>query len=80
VNAGARLTPFEECSMKSLFLFLFLAFVWMVFSACTAEGMYESSRIYNKALKGTPMEQSKDELPDYDQYQKERRGTAEENK
>jgi outer membrane biogenesis lipoprotein LolB len=66
--------------MKRLFLFLFLAFVWMVFSACTAEGMYESSRIYNKALKGTPMEQSKDELPDYDQYQKERRGTAEENK
>jgi len=40
--------------------------------------MYESSRIYNKALKGTPMEQSKDELPSYDQYQKERRGTVEE--
>ena len=42
--------------------------------------MYESSRIYNKALKGTPMEQSKGELPDYDQYQKERRGTAAEKK
>jgi hypothetical protein len=64
--------------VKSFFLFLFLAFVSTAFSACTAEGMYESSRIYNKALKGTPMEQSKDELPGYDQYQKERRGTVEE--
>ena len=42
--------------------------------------MYESSRIYNKALKGTPMEQSQDELPGYDQYQKERRGPAAEEK
>ena len=63
--------------MKKFFLFAFLALESAAFSACTAEGMYESSRIYNKALKGTPMEQSKDELPDYDQYQKERRGTAE---
>lgn len=66
--------------MKKVFLFVFLAVVSTAFSACTAEGMYESSRIYNKALKGTPMEQSKGELPDYDQYQKERRGTAAEKK
>ena len=64
--------------MKRFLLFSFFALVSTAFSACTAEGMYESSRIYNKALKGTPMEQSKDELPSYDQYQKERRGTVEE--
>jgi len=42
--------------------------------------MYESGRVYNKSLKGTPMEQSKEELPGYDEYQKERRGEAKEKK
>ena len=63
--------------MKRFFLCLFFAFVSTAFSACTAEGMYESGRIYNKSLKGTPMEQSKEELPGYDEYQKERRGDKE---
>ena len=60
--------------MKRYFLFLFFAFVSTAFSACTAEGIYEGSRAYNKTIKSTPMERSKDELPSYDQYEKERRG------
>ncbi|TMH82147.1 MAG: hypothetical protein E6H45_15510 [Betaproteobacteria bacterium] len=60
--------------MKRYFLFLFLAFVSTAVSACTAEGIYEGSRAYNKTIKSTPMERSKDELPSYDQYEKERRG------
>ncbi len=66
--------------MKILFLFLFFAFVSTAFSACTAEGIYEGSRAYQKALKSTPMEQSKEELPSYDQYEKERRGGGKEGK
>ena len=66
--------------MKRFPLCLSFAFVSTAFSACTAEGMYESGRIYNKSLKGTPMEQSKEELPGYDEYQKERRGDAKEKK
>jgi len=60
--------------VKRYFLFLFLAFVSTAVSACTAEGIYEGSRAYNKTIKSTPMERSKDELPSYDQYEKERRG------
>ena len=60
--------------MKGFFLPLFLAFVSTAVSACTAEGIYEGSRTYNKTIKSTPMERSKDELPSYDQYEKERRG------
>ena len=60
--------------MKGFFLPLFFAFVSTAFSACTAEGIYEGSRAYNKTIKSTPMERSKDELPSYDQYEKERRG------
>ena len=60
--------------MKGFFLPLFLAFVSTAVSACTAEGIYEGSRAYNKTIKSTPMERSKDELPSYDQYEKERRG------
>ena len=60
--------------MKRYFLFLFLAFVSTAVSACTAEGIYEGSRAYNNTIKSTPMERSKDELPSYDQYEKERRG------
>jgi len=41
---------------------------------------FEGSRAYNKAIKSTPMEKSKDELPSCDQYEKERRGAAEESK
>jgi len=60
--------------VKGFFLPLFLAFVSTAVSACTAEGIYEGSRAYNKTIKSTPMERSKDELPSYDQYEKERRG------
>jgi hypothetical protein len=46
--------------------------------ACTTEqaarGVYEGSRAYNKATQSTPLEKSKSDLPDYDQYEKERRG------
>jgi len=68
------MTPFEEQSVKGFFLPLFFAFVSTAVSACTAEGIYEGSRAYNKTIKSTPMERSKDELPSYDQYEKERRG------
>ena len=66
--------------MKKFSTFLFPAFVLMVLSACTAEGIYEGSRAYNKAVKSTPMEKSKEELPGYDQYEKERRRAAKESK
>ena len=75
---GARLMPFDENVVKRFFLFLSVAFVSTAFSACTAEGIYEGSRAYNKAIKSTPMEKSKEELPSYDQYEKERRGAAKE--
>jgi len=71
-------TSFEEYSVKRLFLSLFFACVSTTFSACTAEGIYEGSRAYNKAIKSTPMEKSKEELPAYDQYEKERRGSTRE--
>jgi len=59
-------------------LFLLFALASTALSACTAEGMYEGARAYNKAIKSTPMEKSKEELPSYDQYEKERRGAAKE--
>ena len=59
-------------------LFLLFALVSTTFSACTAEGIYEGSRAYNKAVKSTPMEKSKEDLPAYDQYEKERRGATKE--
>jgi hypothetical protein len=64
--------------VKRFFLSLFIAFVSTVLSACTAEGIYEGSRAYNKAIKSTPMEKSKEELPSYDQYEKERLGAGKE--
>lgn len=49
-------------------------------AACSSEqvsrGIYEGSRTYDKAIQSTPLEKSKNELPDYDQYEKERRGGA----
>jgi len=66
--------------VRRYFSFLFFAFVSTAFSACTAEGIYEGSRAYNKTIKSTPMERSKDELPSYDQYEKERRGGDKEGK
>jgi hypothetical protein len=63
--------------VKKIFLFVSFAFISTAFSACTAEGIYEGSRAYNKALKSTPLEKSKEELPSYDQYEKERRGAKE---
>jgi hypothetical protein len=80
LNTGAKLMSHEKCSVKIFFLFLFFAFVSTVLSACTAEGIYEGRRAYNKTLKSMPMERSKDELPSYDQYEKERRGTIKEGK
>jgi hypothetical protein len=62
--------------VKRLVLFLVFAFVSIELFACTAESVYEGSRAYNKSIKSTPMEQSKGELPSYDQYEKERRGTS----
>jgi hypothetical protein len=75
-----RLTLFEECSVKKILRFLFFAVVVTMLAACTAEGIYEGIRAYNKAVKSTPMEKSKEELPSYDQYEKERRGPAKESK
>jgi hypothetical protein len=50
-------------------------------AACSSEqvsrGVYEGSRTYNKNIESTPLEKSKNELPPYDQFEKERReGTA----
>ena len=52
-----------------------------LFAACSTEqvsrGVYEGSRTYNKNIESTPLEKSKNELPPYDQFEKERReGTA----
>jgi hypothetical protein len=49
-------------------------------SGCTADQMsrnvYEGWKAYGESLRSTPLEKSKDELPGYDQYAKERRGGA----
>ena len=49
-------------------------------AACSSEqvsrGVYEGSRTYNKNIESTPLEKSKNELPPYDQYEKERREKA----
>ena len=59
--------------MKGWSLFLAAAL-----AACGTEqvsqGIYEGSRAYNKAIESTPLEKSKNELPPYDQFEKERRG------
>ena len=59
-----------------LVLILFAA----ALTACSAEqdarGIYEGSRSYNKSIETTPLEKSKNELPPYDQYEKERREGA----
>jgi hypothetical protein len=56
---------------------LFLA---ALFAACSTEevsrGIYEGSRTYNKNIESTPLEKSKNELPPYDQFEKERREGA----
>ena len=64
--------------MKRFFQRLSFALVSAVLSACTAEGVYEGSRAYDTAIKSTPMEKSKEELPSYDQYERERRGAGKE--
>jgi len=38
-----------------------------------AQGIYEGSRAYNKSIESTRLEKSKNELPPYDQFEKERR-------
>ena len=49
-------------------------------AGCSSEqmsrGIYEGSRGYNKSIESTPLEKSKNELPPYDQYEKERREGA----
>jgi hypothetical protein len=64
--------------VKGFFVCLSFALVSTALSACAAEGIYEGSRAYNKTIKSTPMERSKEELPSYDQYKKERRGGGKE--
>ena len=39
-----------------------------------ARGIYEGTRTYNKSIESTPLGKSRNELPPYDQYEKERRG------
>src|SRR5712671_1331427 len=68
----------KEYPVKRFFRCLSFALVSAALSACTAEGVYEGSRAYNKAVKSTPMEKSKEELPSYDQYERERRSAAKE--
>ena len=68
----------KEYPVKRFFRCLAFALVSAVLSARTAEGIYEGSRAYNKAVKSTPMEKSKEGLPSYDQYEKERRGGGKE--
>ena len=59
---------------------LLLPVLALLFAACSAEqvsrGVYEGSRTYNKNIESTPLEKSKNELPPYDQYEKERREKA----
>lgn len=49
-------------------------------AACSSEqvsrGVYEGSRTYNKNIESTPLEKSKNQLPPYDQFEKERREGA----
>jgi len=57
-----------------------VVFASQAITACTSyqlpRGIYEGSRAYNKSIESTPLEKSKNELPSYDQYEKERRGGA----
>jgi len=57
---------------------LLLAILAATIAACSADqmsrGIYEGSRGYNKSIESTPLEKSKNELPPYDQFEKERRG------
>jgi len=59
---------------------LIFAFCVTTFSGCTSEQMsrnvYEGSRVYNESLKSTPLEKPKNDLPGYDEYEKERRRDA----
>jgi len=67
--------------MKDRFVIAVISLVLAsTLAACSMEqasrGIYEGSRTYNKGVQSTPLEKSKNELPDYDQYQKERSGGA----
>jgi hypothetical protein len=66
--------------MKKLPAFLTLSFVAMAFSACIAEqfsrNVYEGARVHNESFKSTPLENSKSEPMNYDQYEKERQSTS----
>ncbi len=56
---------------------LVLAIALALLSACSTDqmsrGVYEGVRARDKSQEGTIREGSKDRLPDYDQYEKERR-------
>jgi len=58
-------------------IFLHLLALASACAACSSEqvsrGIYEGSREYNKNIESTPLEKSKNELPPYDQFEKERR-------
>jgi hypothetical protein len=41
-----------------------------------SRNVYEGSRVYNESLKSTPLEKPKNDLPGYDEYDKERRRDA----
>jgi uncharacterized lipoprotein len=59
---------------------ILLSLLASLIAACSSEqvsrGVYEGSRTYEKAVQSTPLEKSKNDLPPYDEYEKERRGGA----
>ncbi len=67
--------------MKAFFQVPILVLAAAGLSACGgAEQMlrnaYEGMRSYNKAVESTPLQISRDELPAYDEYRKERLQSA----
>lgn len=66
--------------MRALLRFPVLVLAAVGLSGCGAEQMlrsaYESMRSYNKAVESTPLQTSRDELPSYDEYRRERLQTA----
>jgi uncharacterized lipoprotein len=63
--------------MRNLLIF---AFCVMAISGCTSQQMsrnvYEGARVYNESLKSTPLEKPQNDLPSYDEYEKERQSGA----
>jgi hypothetical protein len=63
--------------MRNLLIVVFWA---TAFSGCTtgqaSRNVYEGAKVYNESLKSTPLEKPKNDLPSYDEYEKERRSGA----